>query len=173
MEGSAEQSMYSINMSNNQSILDDLLFVRDVLKEKGYNPVYQFTGYILGNDPTYIPESLGARERMSKMEPDEILEELVIFYLNAPGRSELKDHMRYFSEYSVKAGKNPVDSIVARMLSGDPTYVSGTGTRTKLTYKDLMVMSPQKFYEAVQAIRDMDCDEALIEMLNEFFSMNG
>ena len=59
------------------------------------------------------------------------------------------------------------------MLSGDPTYVSGTGTRTKLTYKDLMVMSPQKFYEAVQAIRDMDCDEALIEMLNEFFSMNG
>ena len=170
MEGSAEQSMNSINMSNNQSILDDLLFVRDVLKEKGYNPVYQFTGYILGNDPTYIPESLGARERMSKMEPDEILEELVIFYLNAPGRSELKDHMRYFSEYSVKAGKNSVNSIVGRMLSGDPTYVSVAGT--KLSYKDKMKMSSEKFYEAVRALRYMDCDEALIEMLNEFFSMN-
>ena len=107
---------------------------------------------------------------MSKMEPDEILEELVIIYLNAPGRSELKDHMRYFSEYSVKAGKNSVNSIVGRMLSGDPTYVSVAGT--KLSYKDKMKMSSEKFYEAVRALRYMDCDEALIEMLNEFFSMN-
>ena len=83
MEGSAEQSMNSINMSNNQSILDDLLFVRDVLKEKGYNPVNQIVGYIMSGDPTYITNYKGARSLIMKVERDELVEEIMRVYIRA------------------------------------------------------------------------------------------
>ena len=32
-----------------------LTTVYDALKEKGYNPISQIVGYILSEDPTYIP----------------------------------------------------------------------------------------------------------------------
>lgn len=47
------------------------------LVEKGYNPVNQLVGYVLSGDPTYITSHNNARARISKLERDEILEELV------------------------------------------------------------------------------------------------
>jgi uncharacterized protein (UPF0297 family) len=51
------------------------------LKEKGYNPVNQIVGYILSGDPTYITSQNNARALISKMERDELLEEIVCFYI--------------------------------------------------------------------------------------------
>ena len=52
------------------------------LKEKGYNPVYQIVGYIISGDPTYITSYQNARSLIMKVERDEILEELLSFYID-------------------------------------------------------------------------------------------
>ena len=59
-----------------------LLKVHDALTEKGYNPINQLVGYILSGDPSYITSYNGARSLIRKLERDEILEELVSFYVN-------------------------------------------------------------------------------------------
>ena len=56
------------------------------LVEKGYNPVNQIVGYILSGDPTYITGHNNARVLISKIERDELLEELVTFYLKNNAR---------------------------------------------------------------------------------------
>ena len=55
--------------------------VYNAMAEKGYNPVNQIVGYIMSGDPTYITSYNGARSLIMKVERDEILEELVRFYL--------------------------------------------------------------------------------------------
>lgn len=50
--------------------------------EKGYNPTNQLVGYILSGDPTYITSHKGARNLITKVERDELLEELINSYLN-------------------------------------------------------------------------------------------
>ncbi len=55
--------------------------VFDALKVKGYNPVSQMVGYILSGDPTYITNYNNARSIISRVERDEILEEIVKQYL--------------------------------------------------------------------------------------------
>ncbi len=55
--------------------------VYQALTEKGYNPVNQIVGYIMSGDPTYITSYAGARNLISKVERDEILEELMRVYI--------------------------------------------------------------------------------------------
>ena len=55
--------------------------VFDALKEKGYNPVNQIVGYLLTEDPTYITNYNTARSMISKLDRDELLQELVRCYL--------------------------------------------------------------------------------------------
>ena len=52
------------------------------LKAKGYNPIGQLVGYILSGDPTYITSFNGARSMIQKVERDEILGELIQFYIS-------------------------------------------------------------------------------------------
>ena len=56
--------------------------VYEALSEKGYNPINQIVGYILSGDPSYITSHDGARSLIRKLQRDEILEELVTFYVN-------------------------------------------------------------------------------------------
>ena len=58
-----------------------ILEVYQALAEKGYNPVNQIVGYILSGDPTYITGHKSARNLIGKLERDELLEELLTFYL--------------------------------------------------------------------------------------------
>ena len=51
------------------------------MTEKGYNPINQMVGYILSGDPSYITSHDGARSMIRKLQRDEILEELVTFYV--------------------------------------------------------------------------------------------
>ncbi|MGM9521527.1 MAG: IreB family regulatory phosphoprotein [Oscillospiraceae bacterium] len=55
--------------------------VYDSLKLKGYNPVNQIVGYILSEDPTYITNYNNARSLICRIDRDELLQELVISYL--------------------------------------------------------------------------------------------
>lgn len=58
-----------------------LLSVFDALKEKGYNPINQIVGYIMSGDPSYITSHNNARILIGKIERDELLEELVRYYV--------------------------------------------------------------------------------------------
>ncbi len=59
-----------------------ILSVHSALTEKGYNPISQIVGYIMSGDPSYITAHNGARTLIQKLETDEILEELVRFYVS-------------------------------------------------------------------------------------------
>jgi len=61
---------------------DILLAVHEALLEKQYNPINQIVGYLLSGDPAYIPRHNNARSLIRKKERDELIEELVRFYLN-------------------------------------------------------------------------------------------
>ena len=56
--------------------------VYDALKEKGYNPINQIVGYFLSGDPSYITGHLNARAIITKLERDELLEEIVKYYID-------------------------------------------------------------------------------------------
>jgi uncharacterized protein (UPF0297 family) len=56
--------------------------VYSALTEKGYNPVNQIVGYVMSGDPTYITSHKGPRSLIMKVERDEIVEELLRFYID-------------------------------------------------------------------------------------------
>ena len=58
-----------------------ILSVHKALSEKGYNPINQIVGYIMSGDPSYITAHNDARKLIQKIESDELLEELVKFYV--------------------------------------------------------------------------------------------
>lgn len=58
-----------------------MLEVARSMKEKGYNPVDQLAGYLLSGDPTYITSYKDARSKLREFERYEILEDLLIAYL--------------------------------------------------------------------------------------------
>jgi uncharacterized protein (UPF0297 family) len=53
------------------------------LREKGYNPVSQIVGYIMSGDPTYITSHHNARSMIMRVERDELVEELLIEYIQS------------------------------------------------------------------------------------------
>lgn len=64
-----------------QEVQQVMLQVHNSLEQKGYNPINQIVGYLLSGDPAYIPRHQDARNLIRKLERDEILEELVKFYI--------------------------------------------------------------------------------------------
>ena len=55
--------------------------VYNALLVKGYNPINQIVGYIITEDPTYITNYRNARTLISRLDRDELLQELVRSYL--------------------------------------------------------------------------------------------
>lgn len=51
------------------------------LKEAGHNPVIQLVGYLASGEPTYITSLHDARKIISGIERDELVEEIVRFYV--------------------------------------------------------------------------------------------
>ena len=51
------------------------------LAEKGYDPVNQIVGYIMSGDPTYITSHNNARLMISRIDRDDLLEEILKEYL--------------------------------------------------------------------------------------------
>ena len=59
-------------------ILDEVYYA---LREEGYNPVSQLVGYVMSGDPTYVTNHKNARSLITKIERDEIVEELFNNYI--------------------------------------------------------------------------------------------
>lgn len=68
--------------SFNEDVKVTLMTIYEALKEKGYNPINQIVGYLLSGDPAYIPRYKDARNLIRKIERDELIEELVKYYIN-------------------------------------------------------------------------------------------
>ena len=68
--------------------------VYDSLRLKGYDPISQIVGYIISEDPTYITNYNNARSLICRLDRDELLQELVTYYLavdnSGGGESESK-----------------------------------------------------------------------------------
>ena len=64
-----------------ENIRQVLMLVRDALDERGYNAINQISGYLISNDPAYISSHKNARSIIQSVERHEIIEELVLFYL--------------------------------------------------------------------------------------------
>ena len=72
---------FSLKDDKEFQIHSTLVAVYDALKEKGYNPINQIVGYILSEDPTYITTHQGARNKIRKLDRDDILRSLLKNYL--------------------------------------------------------------------------------------------
>ena len=56
--------------------------VCQAIREGGYNPTTQIVGYIVSEDPTHITNYKGARTLIGKLDRDELLEQMVAYYID-------------------------------------------------------------------------------------------
>ncbi|HEM2792639.1 TPA: IreB family regulatory phosphoprotein [Streptococcus suis] len=80
-----ETVRFRLDDTDKQEISKTLTGVYRSLEEKGYDPINQIIGYVLSGDPAYIPRYNDARNQIRKHERDEIIEELVRYYLKGNG----------------------------------------------------------------------------------------
>ncbi len=73
---------FTLKLDKEDEMKEILTIVYNSLKEKGYNPISQIVGYILSEDPTYITTHNNARSLICKLDRDELLQELLVSYLN-------------------------------------------------------------------------------------------
>jgi uncharacterized protein (UPF0297 family) len=76
-----ETVMFRVDTDQQNAAAVILTTVYQALKEKGYNPINQIVGYLISGDPTYITSHMNARALIRKLERDELLEELVQYYV--------------------------------------------------------------------------------------------
>ena len=57
--------------------------VYSALSEKGYNPISQLVGYVVSGDPTYITNHKNARALITRLDRDDLLEEIFKHYLES------------------------------------------------------------------------------------------
>lgn len=81
--GINETMMFNVEKEKDNQAKEILMSVYQALKEKGYNPINQMVGYILSGDPTYITNYKNARSIIRRLERDELLEEVLKFYLES------------------------------------------------------------------------------------------
>jgi uncharacterized protein (UPF0297 family) len=77
----SETMMFKMDKDREEEAREIIFSVYNALVEKGYNPINQIVGYILSGDPTYITSHANARSIIRRLERDELLEEIVRFYL--------------------------------------------------------------------------------------------
>lgn len=73
---------FNVKKETEVIVSDVIKTVYSALTEKGYNPLNQIVGYVMSGDPTYITSHKGARSLIMKVERDEIIEELLRFYID-------------------------------------------------------------------------------------------
>ncbi len=78
---SQETLKFDLDPERSEAVKNSMLSVKNALEEKGYNPVNQIVGYIMSGDPTYITSYKDARSIIRKIDRDELLEEIVSYYI--------------------------------------------------------------------------------------------
>ena len=76
---------FNLGRDDNSKTKETLREVYEALVEKGYNPINQIVGYILSGDPTYITSHKDARNKIRKIERDELLDKMVRYYIGLEG----------------------------------------------------------------------------------------
>lgn len=77
MERFDETKIYSAEDVQEAYILEVLCEIISILKERGYNPIYQLVGYLMSGDLGYITSYKNARQKIMQLERTKILEVLV------------------------------------------------------------------------------------------------
>jgi len=85
MEFRSDTQQFAIP-KDNRTAQEIIMTVYASMREKGYDPVNQIVGYLLSGDPTYITSYNNSRFLISRMERDELIEELVRFYVSHQGQ---------------------------------------------------------------------------------------
>ena len=70
-----------IEIDREKEVHEIISQVYEALKVKGYDPISQIVGYLISGDPTYVTSYNGARGLISRVERDELIEELVKNYI--------------------------------------------------------------------------------------------
>lgn len=73
--------MDSDSKRSDESVRDVLKEVYNSLMQRGYNPINQLVGYLVSNDLGYISNYKGARNKLSKLDRNTIIEVLLEDYL--------------------------------------------------------------------------------------------
>lgn len=72
------KSKKSLNKQELEALIED---VYGSLLEKGYNPTTQIAGYILSEDPVYMPDWNNARGAIQQVDRDDLLNLIIDYYL--------------------------------------------------------------------------------------------
>lgn len=82
MGNDVTQIIYTEDARQEQKDVKEVLAkVYAALKEKGYNPTNQIVQYIMSGEPLFITSHNSARSLITKVERDELVEELVNSYI--------------------------------------------------------------------------------------------
>ena len=84
MDKDVTQIIYTNDPNQEQKTVDVkevLAKVYAALKEKGYNPTNQIVQYIMSGEPLFITSHNSARSLITKVERDELVDELVKSYI--------------------------------------------------------------------------------------------
>lgn len=79
MEGNTH--LYNIEEFEEKLISDTLKEVFFALEERGYNPINQLVGYLMSGDPGYISSHKEARNKITRIDRNKILEVLLKDYI--------------------------------------------------------------------------------------------
>ena len=73
--------MFDATKTQEKTIREVLEDVYDALETRGYNGIDQMVGYILSGDPSYITSYNNARTMISRIDRDDLVEEVLKEYL--------------------------------------------------------------------------------------------
>ena len=74
--------MFDAAKTQQKTTREVLAEVFDALEEIGYNGIDQMVGYILSGDPSYITSHNNARNMISRIDRDDLVEEILKDYLS-------------------------------------------------------------------------------------------
>ena len=74
--------MFDTNKAQEKTTKEVLKDVYEALEERGYNGIDQMVGCILSGDPSYITSYNNARMMISRIDRDDLVEEILKEYLN-------------------------------------------------------------------------------------------
>ena len=74
-------SLFKINDIENAYVSKTLIEVYRSLEGRGYNPTSQIIGYLITGDPGYITSFEGARDKMTSLNREKVLEIILMDYM--------------------------------------------------------------------------------------------
>lgn len=74
-------NLFKISDINNALVSNTIVDVYNSLNERGYNASSQIIGYLITGDPGYITSFHGARDKITSIDREKILETVLEYYV--------------------------------------------------------------------------------------------